>query len=85
MSCFLGSIIGQAGGCIDIVTAHTQSAWKAFNELLLILTNREISFLNCGKVFKACVRNEFLYGSASWPMSTGHLSHIKTSDHQMIW
>ena len=26
-----------------------------------------------------------LYGSETWPMSTGDLSHIKTSDHAMIW
>ena len=46
--------------------------------------NRSTSLLNCGKVFKACVRSVLLYGSEIWPMSTGALSHIKTSDHAMI-
>ena len=82
--CYLGDIIGQAEGCIDSVTTHIQSAWKTFQELLSILTNRDTSLLNCGKVFKAYVRSELLYVSATWPMSTRDLSHIKTSDHPMI-
>ena len=31
--CYLGDVIGQAGGCIDAVTARIHSAWKAFHEL----------------------------------------------------
>ena len=79
--CYLGEIMGQAGGCIQAVTAHIQSVWKAFHELLPILRNRPISLLNRGKVFMACVRGLLLYGSETWPMSTGD---IKTSDIPMI-
>ena len=61
--CCLGDVIGQAGGCTDAVTARIGSAWKAFHELLPILTNRGISLANRGKVFKACVRTVLLYGS----------------------
>ena len=53
--CYLGNVIGQAGGCTDALTACIGSAWKAFHELLPILTNKSISLVNCGKVFKACV------------------------------
>ena len=59
--CYLGDVIGQAGGCTDAVTARIGSAWKAFHELLPILTNRGISLANHGKVFKACVRTVLLY------------------------
>ena len=54
--------MGQPGGCFDAVTARIRSAWKAFRELLPTLTNRGISLLNRGKVFKACVRSVLLYG-----------------------
>ena len=33
---------------------------------------------------KACVRSVLLFGSQTWSISTGDLSHIKTSDHAMI-
>ena len=55
--------MGQAGGCIDAVTARIRSAWITFHELLPIVTNRGISLLNRGKVFKACARTMALYGS----------------------
>ena len=81
---YLGDVIGQAGGCTDAVTAHIGSAWKAFHELLPILTNRGISLANRGKVFKACVRTVLLYGSETWPISTEDLARIKKCDHAMI-
>ena len=28
--CYPGDITGQAGGCIDVVTAHVQSGWINF-------------------------------------------------------
>ena len=31
-----------------------------------------------------CVRGVLLHGSETWPMTTGDLLHIKTSDHAMI-
>ena len=72
--CYLGEFIGQAGGCTDTVTACVGSAWKAFHELLPILTNKGISLVNLGKVFKACIRSAVLYGSETWPLPTEDLS-----------
>ena len=66
--CYLGDVIGQAGGCLDAVIAHIRSAWKPFNELLPILTNRDISLLNRGKVLKAYARSVLLYGGETWLM-----------------
>ena len=42
--CYLGDIIGQAGGSNDIVAVCIWSTWKVFHELLCILTNRGISW-----------------------------------------
>ena len=36
----LGHVIGLAGGCTDTVTGAIESTWKAFYELLAILTNK---------------------------------------------
>ena len=58
--------------------------WITFHEFLPPLTNRGISLLNRGKVFKACARSMVLYGSEKWPMSTRGFSHNKTSDHSLI-
>ena len=30
--CYLGGVIGLAGGCIDLVTTCIQSTWKVFHD-----------------------------------------------------
>ena len=82
--CYLGDVVGQTGGCTDTVTARIGSAWKAFHETLQMLTNKSVSLVNHGKVFKASVRSVLLYGSEIWPLSTEDLSQIKRCDHAMI-
>ena len=54
--CYLGDVIGQTVGCTDAVSSRIGSAWKAFHELLPILTNKGISLINRGKVFKGIVK-----------------------------
>ena len=41
--CYLGDVCGESGGCADAATSRIRSAWKAFHELLPILTNRGIT------------------------------------------
>ena len=55
-----------------------------FTNFYQILTNKGISLVNHGKVFKACVRTAVLYGSETWSLSTEEFSRIKRSDHAMI-
>ena len=78
---YLGDVIGQAGGCTDVVSAQIGSAWKAFHELLPILKNKGISLGNCGKVFEVCVRSEVFFCMEVKPdfclQKTGHeLKHV---------
>jgi len=49
--CYLGDVLGQAGGCADVVTARIRSAWKAFHKLLPILSNCAVLYVNRGNVF----------------------------------
>ena len=82
--CYLGDVIGRAGGCTDTKSARIGSTWKAFHELLPILTNKGMSLVNRGKVFNACIRKVVLYGKETWPLSTEDLSRIKRCEHAMI-
>ena len=64
--CYLGDMIGQAGGCNDATTARVKSAWKSFRELLPILTNSCIPFKMRGHIFNSCVRSVMLHASETW-------------------
>ena len=74
MFCYPGDVTGQAGGCTNAVSAHIESAWKAFHEFLPILKNLGISLVNCRTVFKARITSVILYGSETWPLPTEELS-----------
>ena len=81
---YLGDALGQAGGCADAVTARIRSAWKAFHELLPLITNRGIYLAKRGNLFVTCARSVLLYGSETWPLSKDDLYRIKRCDHAML-
>ena len=63
---YLGNTkIGQCGGCSDAVSVRIISLWKAFRELLPVLTNHAIQTKLRGNVCNICVRKVFLYGSVT--------------------
>ena len=53
--CHLRHVVGHSGGCADAATAYIGSSWKAFHELLPILTNPGISLVNRGNVFPTSI------------------------------
>ena len=81
---YLGDVVGQAGGCADAVTARIRSAWKAFHELLPLITNRGIYLAKRGNLFVTCARSVLLYGSETWPLSKDDLYRLKRCDHAML-
>ena len=63
--CYFGDVIEQTGGCTDAVTTSidlTHKQWQSFSAFSI-----GKSLENRSKVFKACVRTVFLYGSETWP------------------
>ena len=82
--CYLGDALGQSGGCAGAVTARIRSAWKAFHELLPIVTNRGVFLSKRGNLFVTCARTVLLYGSETWPMSQNDLYRLRRCDHAMI-
>ena len=66
------------------MSACIASAWKTFHKLQPILTDKGISLVNRGKVFKACVTSVLLSESETWPLSTEDFSQIKKCDDAMI-
>ena len=81
---YLGDTIGHCGGSSDAVSTRIISAWKAFRELLPILTNRGIKLKLRGNVFNACVRKVLLYGSETWPVVNDDVQRLVTADSGMI-
>ena len=79
-----GDTTGQCGGCSDAVSTQIVSLWKAFRELLPILTNRAIQTKLRGNVFNMCVRKVLLYGRETWFLMTEYVQRLVTADSGMI-
>ncbi len=81
---YLGDMLGQSGGCGDSITARVRTAWKAFHELLPILTNRGISLSNRGQIYVSCVRSTMLYASETWAVTKEDLYRLIRCENAMI-
>ena len=66
--CYLGDMLGCAGGAVDAVRARVRCAWGKFRELAPILTLRGMSLRMKGKIYRACVQSVMVYGSETWPL-----------------
>ena len=66
------------------VSTHIVSWWKAFQELLPILTNFGIWTKVWGNVYNMHVRKVHFYGSETWPVLNGDVQKLVTADGGMI-
>jgi hypothetical protein len=82
--CYLGDVVGQAGGCYDATTARIRTAWGKFRDLLPIITNRGISLKTRGHLYNTAVRSVLLYGSETWPLTTEDTNRLIRNDNSMI-
>ena len=67
--CYLGDMIAVEGGIDQAVVARIRSGWNRFRQLASFLTAKDISLLDRGRVYNACIRSCMLYGSETWAMS----------------
>jgi len=40
---------------------------KKYRQLVLLLTNKDVSLIVRGRLYSSCVRSSMLHGSATWP------------------
>jgi len=50
------------------VEARIQTGWNKFQQLVPLLTNRDISLIRRGRLYSSCVRSSMLHGSETWPV-----------------
>ena len=55
--CYLGRLIGAAGGAGDASRTRVRCGWKKFNEMAPILTLRGACHKLKGKIYNSCARS----------------------------
>jgi len=82
--CYLGDMIGAAGGAEDASRTRVRCAWGKFNELKPVLATRGISLKLKGKIYRACVQSVLVYGSETWPMKVEDNRRLERTERVMV-
>ena len=59
------SVDGDADAAVE---ARIRIGWNKFNQLVPLLTNRDMSLIRRGKLYSSCVRSSMLHGSETLPV-----------------
>ena len=66
--CYLGDMLSVDGDADAGVEARIRIGWNKFRQLVLLLTNRDISLIRRGMLCSSCVRSSMLHGGETWPV-----------------
>ena len=66
--CYLGHMLSVDGDADAAVEATIHIGWNKFRQLVLLLTNRDISLIRRGRLYSSCVQSSMLHGSETWPV-----------------
>ena len=69
--CYLGDMSSVDRDADAAVEIRIRIGWNKFRQLVLLLTNKDISLIVRGRLYSSCVRSSMLHGSETWPVSRG--------------
>ena len=61
--CYLGDMLSVDGDADAAMEARIRNRWNKFRQLVLLLTNRDISLIRRGRLYSSCVQSSMLHGS----------------------
>ena len=64
--CYLGDMLSVDGDADAGVETRIRTGWNKFRQLVLLLTNKDISLLVRGRLYSSCVQSNLLHGSKTW-------------------
>src|SRR6266568_531541 len=82
--CYLGDMIGGAGGAEDASRTRIRCAWGKFNELKSFLALRGTSLKLKGKIYRTCIQSVLVYGSETWPMKVEDAKRLLHTERTMV-
>ena len=68
MFCYLGDMLTVYRDADAAVETRIRIGWNKFRQLVLLLTNKDISLIVRGRLYSSCVRSSMLHGSEALPI-----------------
>jgi len=66
--CYLGDMLHADGDADVAVEARIRIGWNKLRQLVLLLTNKDVSLIMRGRLYFSCVHTRVLHGSETWPV-----------------
>ena len=74
---YLGDMLSVEGDADAAVETRIRIGWNKFRQLVLLLTNKDISLTVRGRLYSSCVRSSMLHGSETWPVRKENEWHFR--------
>ena len=65
---YLGDMLSVDGDADAALQVRIRIGWNKFRQLVLLLTNKDVSLIIRGRLYSSCVRSSMLHGSETWPV-----------------
>jgi len=66
------------------VEARIRNRWNKFRQLVILLTNKDVSLIMRGKLYSSCVRSSMLHGSETWPVRKENEVALQRAELRMV-
>jgi len=84
MFCYLGDMLSVDGDADAGAEASICKGWNKFRQLGPMLTNKDVSPLMRGKLYRSCVCSFMLHGGDLWPVNKGNELTLQRAEMRMI-
>jgi len=58
--------------------------WNKFRQLVLLLSNKDISLAVRGRLYSSCVQSSMLHGSVTWPVRKENEVALQQAEMRMV-
>ena len=82
--CYLGDMLGAAGGCGEASRTRVRGAWGQFKEFAELLTRRGIPLRQKGRVYRTCVQSVMVYASETWAIRVEEEQRMERNENVML-
>jgi len=75
------SVDGDADAALQV---RIRIGWNKFRQLVLLLTNKDVSLIMRGRLYSSCVRSSMLHGSETWPVRIENEVALQRAETRMV-
>ena len=82
--CYLGDMLSVDGDADAAVEARIRIGWNKFRQLVLLLTNKDVSSIMTGRLYSSYVRSSMLHGSQTSPARKENVVALQRAEMRMV-